>query len=119
MTINRALRTSARQMLMSQFSAVDRPFTFAPSGAVIPTRSAIGATSRAIAAPVDQAEARASWDAQHDVLEDGHAGNERQFLVDEVHAEFGRPMWRVDGDRPPVNLDRAGVRLQSIRRGCG
>ena len=28
-TISRALRTSARQMLISQFSAVERPFTLA------------------------------------------------------------------------------------------
>ena len=49
MTIRRAFRTSARAMLISQFSAVDRPLTLAPSGAVMPTRSAIGATSRAMA----------------------------------------------------------------------
>ena len=49
MTIRRALRTSARQMLISQFSAVERPLTLAPSGAVMPTRLASGATSRAMA----------------------------------------------------------------------
>ena len=36
-------------MLISQFSAVERPFTFAKSGATMPTRRAMGSTSRAIA----------------------------------------------------------------------
>ena len=36
-------------MLISQFSAVESPFTLAESGALTPTRWAIGATSRAIA----------------------------------------------------------------------
>jgi hypothetical protein len=35
-------------MLISQFSAVDNPFTLALNGARTPTRSAIGFTSRAI-----------------------------------------------------------------------
>ena len=48
MTMSRALRTRARVMLISQFSAVESPLTLAPSGAVTPTRLAIGAISCAI-----------------------------------------------------------------------
>ena len=48
-TMSLALSTSARVMLMSQFSAVDRPLALASSGARTPTRVAIGATSLAIA----------------------------------------------------------------------
>ncbi len=49
MTMSRDLHTSARVMLISQFSAVESPFTFAPSGALTPTRLAIGSISRATA----------------------------------------------------------------------
>ena len=49
MTISRAFRMRARQMLISQFSAVERPLTPAKSGALRPTRRATGATSLAIA----------------------------------------------------------------------
>ena len=48
-TMSRAFNTSARAMLISQFSAVERPLAFASSGARTPTRAAIGATSLAMA----------------------------------------------------------------------
>ena len=109
MTISRALRTSARQMLISQFSAVDRPLTLALSGAVTPTRSAIGATSRAMARQSTMPKRVALGNAEHDVLQDGHAGDEGQLLVDEVHPEIGRLVRRLDRHRPAVDLDDAGI----------
>ena len=123
MTIRRALRTSARQMLISQFSAVDRPLTLAPSGAVMPTRSRDRRDVACDGAPVDQAEARALGDAQHDVLQNRHAGNEGEFLVDEAHAEFGRPRaatrWqparRRSRSTPRIAVDQAGEDLDQRR----
>ena len=117
MTMSRAFRTSARQMLISQFSAVDSPFTLALSGA----RDADALGDRGDVArdrpPVDKAEARGLGHAEHDVLQHGHAGNEGQLLVDEAHAKRGRLMRRLDRDRPPVDLDHARHRDGPARRG--
>ena len=115
-TMSRALSTSARVMLMSQFSAVDRPLAFASSGARTPTRAAIGATSLAIAAPIDDAEARLFRHAQHDVLEHRHARDERQLLMDEAHAELVRDMRAIGDDALAVDENVATVRLCKTRK---
>ena len=111
MTISRALRTSARQMLISQFSAVDSPFTLGverrgDADAAGDRRDVAG--DRRASRPSRSAVVFGS--AEHDVLEHGHAGHEGQFLVDEAHAER-RSAWCgvVDRDRPAVDRDRAAV----------
>ena len=107
--MRRALRTSARQMLISQFSAVDKPLTVGVERRGDPDAPRDRRDVPRDRPPVDQAEARALRDAQHDVLEHRHAGNEGQFLMDEVHAEFGRPVWRLDRRpaRPSISITPA------------
>ena len=61
--------------------------------------------------PVNQPEARALRLPQHDVLQHRHGGNQRQVLVDEIHAELGRPVRRRDCDRHAADADGAAVRL--------
>ena len=111
MTIRRALRTSARQMLISQFSAVDSPLTVGVErrgdADALGDRRDVAGDRR----PVDQAEAGLLGQAEHDVLQDGHARHEGQLLVDEAHAEFVGAMRRADRRSAAVDEDLAAVGL--------
>ena len=62
--------------------------------------------------PVDDAEARLFRHAEHDVLEHRHAGDERQLLMDEAHAELVRGMRTVGDDPLAVDENVAVVRLR-------
>ena len=74
-------------MLVSQFSAVDRPLALAPKTALTPTRSAIGFVL-CNGSPVDHVKAGLLQQSQHDVLEHCHSGNEGEVLMNEAHAQF-------------------------------
>ena len=116
MTISRALRTSARVMLISQFSAVESAFDVGgqrrADADAFGDRSDVARDGR----PVDNAEPRLLGQAQHDVFQHRHAGHEGQLLVDETHAEFVGDVRRADCDAPPVDDDLAAVGLGQTRK---
>ncbi len=98
-------------MLMSQFSAVERPLTLAPSGAVTPTRLAIGAISRAIDGQSTMPKRVLLGQAQHDVFQDVHARHKRQFLVNEAHAQFIGVMWCFRDNALTLDENFPAIRL--------
>ena len=50
--------------------------------------------------------------AQHDVLENAHAGDEGEFLLDEAHAEVARATRRRDRDGSTFEEEIATIRLR-------
>ena len=102
-------------MLMSQFSAVESPLTFADSGARTPTRLAIGAMSRAIAGqsttPNRVFFGRPSMMFSSTVMPGTNASSWWMKLMPSSFARCGR----ADGDAPPVNDDLSAVGLRQTR----
>ena len=65
--------------------------------------------------PVDNAEASLFRHAEHDVLKHRHAGDERQLLMDEAHAELVCDMRTVGDDALAIDENVAVVRLREAR----
>ena len=61
--------------------------------------------------PVDDAETSVLRQAQHDVLQNCHSGNEGEFLVNEAHAQFIGVMRCFRDNALPFDEDFPAIRL--------
>ena len=116
-TMSRAFNTSARAMLIANFPPSRDPWRSRQAGPAHPPGPRSG-RRLGDGAPVDHAEPRLFRHAQHDVLDDRHARNERELLMDEAHAELVGDMGAIRDDTLALDENVAVVRL-CRRRGFG